>query len=124
MNQQTNKAPAKSRHIDIRVDQETYDRILEEAYQAKLSLSDYIRQCVLKHKVIIRQETVVEPTLLHKLLAELGHIGGNLNQIAHHLNGGGVLSQQMCRMIRQATSDLYDLKTTLRQEGGKLHGNS
>ena len=124
MNQQNNKAPALTRHIDIRVDQETYDHILGEAYQAKLNLSDYVRQCVLKHKVVVRQETIVEPALLRQLLGELGHIGGNLNQIAHHLNGGGALSQEMVRKIRQATADLYDLKTRLDREGGRLHGNS
>ena len=124
MKQQNNKTPALTRHIDIRVDQETYDHILGEAYQAKLNLSDYVRQCVLKHKVIVRQETIVEPALLRQLLGELGHIGGNLNQIARHLNGGGVLSQEMVRKIRQATADLYDLKTRLDREGGRLYGNS
>ena len=124
MNQQNNKAPALTRHIDIRVDQQTYDNILHEAYQAKLNLSDYVRQCVLKHKVVVRQETIVEPALLRQLLGELGHIGGNLNQIAHHLNGGGALSQEMVRKIRQATADLYDLKTRLDREGGRLNGNS
>ena len=78
MKQQNNKAPALTRHVDIRVDQQTYDHILHEAYQAKLNLSDYVRQCVLKHKVVVRQETIVEPTLLRQLLGELGHIGGNL----------------------------------------------
>ena len=124
MKKQNNKAPAKTRHIDIRVDQETFDCILSEASRASLTLSDYIRQCVLKHKVVIRQETIVEPKLYRHLLGELGHIGGNLNQIAHHLNSGGVLSQNMCRRIRQATSDLYDLKAAVQQEGGRLHGDS
>ena len=124
MKQQNNKAPALTRHVDIRVDQQTYDHILHEAYQAKLNLSDYVRQCVLKHKVIVRQETIVEPTLLRQLLGELGHIGGNLNQISHHLNGGGVLSQEMVRKIQQATADLYDLKVRLDREGGRLYGNS
>ena len=124
MNHQNNKAPTLTQHIDIRVDQQTYDHILHEAYQAKLNLSDYVRQCVLKHKVVVRQETIVEPALLRQLLGELGHIGGNLNQIAYHLNGGGVLSQEMVRKIQQATADLYDLKTRLDREGGKFHGNS
>ena len=124
MKQQNNKAPALTRHIDIRVDQQTYDHILQEAYQAKLNLSDYVRQCVLKHKVVVRQETIVEPALLRQLLGELGHIGGNLNQIAHHLNGGGRLNQEMVRKIQQATADLYDLKTRLDREGGRLYGNS
>ena len=46
MNHQNNKAPALTRHIDIRVDQQSYDHILDEAYQAKLNLSDYVRQCM------------------------------------------------------------------------------
>ena len=85
----------KNRNVTIRFDQETYDRIEATARAADLSVSEYIRRMVIKGKVTVRQEIVAEVPMLKKLIGEFGKIGSNLNQIAHHYNGGGVRSKEM-----------------------------
>ena len=47
------KAPAKTRHIDLRVDQHTYDAIANYADYMGISVSEYIRQMLAKGKVVI-----------------------------------------------------------------------
>lgn len=118
----TNKAPVKSRHVDLRMDQATYDRIEATARAANLSVSEYIRRMLFKGKVVVKYDRVVEPGLVKRALAELGHIGGNINQIAHHYNGGGVRSREMFERTTQALSDLYVLKQEIQRLGGDSFG--
>lgn len=118
----TNKAPVKSRHVDLRMDQATYDRIEATARAANLSMSEYIRRMLFKGKVVVKYDRVVEPGLVKRALTELGHIGGNINQIAHHYNGGGVRSREMFERTTQALSDLYELKQEIQRLGGDSFG--
>lgn len=48
-------------------------------------MSEYIRRCALGRKIPQYGDVAV----LRDISAELGKIGSNLNQIAHHLNAGG-----------------------------------
>ena len=119
-----NKAPAKSRHIDLRVDQQTYDAIANYADYMGISVSEYIRQMLAKGKVIIKEYPILNPDSLNRILFHLGHVGGNLNQIAHHLNSGGALTAETLRDIHQSTSDIFYLKKEIIKLGGDLLGDS
>ena len=112
------KEPAKVRHIALRMDQITYDMISGEAIVANLSVSEYIRRCVRNRKIVIRDERVVNVPELKQLLAELGHLGANMNQIAHYYNSGGPITQEMHKRLQRAVADLYDLKFRLEKLGG------
>ena len=120
----TNKAPAKSRHVDLRVDQATYDGMEAAARAANLSISEYIRQMLAKGKVTVKAEQVIDSADIQRALAELGHIGSNINQITRHYNGGGVRSQEMFERTMRALSDLYDLKREIQRLGGERFGSS
>ena len=112
------KKPAKVRHIALRMDQITYDMISGEAIVANLSVSEYIRRCVRNRKIVIRDERVVNVPELKQMLAELGHLGANMNQIAHYYNSGGSITQEMHKRLQRAVADLYDLKYKLEKLGG------
>ena len=118
------KAPAKSRHIDLRVDQHTYDVIADYADYMGISVSEYIRQMLAKGKVVIKEYPILNPDSLNRVLFHLGHVGGNLNQIAHHLNSGGALTAEALRDIHQSTSDIFDIKKEIIKLGGDLLGDS
>lgn len=60
-------------------------KIQEKANKAGISMSEYIRRCALSRKIPQYGDVAV----LREISAELGKIGSNLNQIAHHLNAGG-----------------------------------
>ena len=120
----TSKVPVKSRHVDLRVDQATYDKIETMAHAANLSVSEYIRQTLSKGKVTVKAEYIIESPEIRRALAELGHIGSNINQIARHYNGGGVRSMEMFERTMHALADLYDLKKEIQRLGGDSFGGT
>ena len=118
------KVPVKSRHIDLRVDQKTYDTIVSRALCSDISVSEYIRQTLTKGKVVSKEYFIFNPGTLNCILSHLGHIGGNLNQIAYHLNRGGMLTKEILQEVNKATSDIFDIKKEIIKLGGDLLGNS
>ena len=70
--------------------QEEKAKIQEKANKAGISMSEYIRRCALGRKIPQYGDVAV----LREISAELGKIGSNLNQIAHHLNAGGSVDLQ------------------------------
>ena len=118
------KAPAKSRHIDLRVDQHTYDTIANYADYMGISVSEYIRQMLAKGKVVAKEYRILNPETLNRVLFHLGHVGGNLNQIACHLNNGGAMTKDTLRDVDKATSDIFDIKKEIIKLGGDLLGDS
>ena len=114
----------KGRNVTIRFDQETFDKIEATARAADLSVSEYIRRMVIRGKVVVRQEIVAEVPMLKKLIADFGKIGSNLNQIAHHYNGGGVRSREMYERTQRAISELYAMKYEVEKMGGEFRGYS
>ena len=110
--------------VTIRFNQSSYEKVLDMAKAANLSTAELIRQMVLKGKVNIKQEVVAEVPMLKKLIGEFGKIGSNLNQIAHHYNGGGVRSKEMYERTQRAISELYAMKYEVERMGGEFRGYS
>ena len=120
----TNRTPPKSRHVDLRIDQATYDGIAATAKAANLSVSECIRQMLVKGKVTVKAEYILDPVHIDRALANLGHIGSNINQIARHYNGGGARSVEMFERTMNALSDIYDIKKEIQRLGGKWYGGT
>lgn len=96
--------------ITIRMDDEMYNRICNGARNACLSQVEYVRQMLTKGKVVVKQEIIAEVQELKRLIAELGKIGSNLNQIAHHYNSGGSRSREMYERTQCAIAEMYAMK--------------
>ena len=120
----SNKPPAKSRHVDLRVDQKTYDNIAFASAEMGITVSEYIRQMLAKGKIVRKEYIVVNPESLNEILYHLAHVSGNLNQIARYYNGGGLRSREMYERIEGAISDLYDIKREIIRMGGEKLGDS
>ena len=110
--------------VTVRFNKESYEKLLAMAKAANLSAAELIRQMVFKGKVNVKQEVVVEVPMLKKLIADFGKIGSNLNQIAHHYNGGGVRSREMYERTQRAISELYAMKYEVEKMGGEFRGYS
>ena len=110
--------------VTVRFNKESYEKLLAMAKAANLSAAELIRQMVFKGKVNVRQEVVAEVPMLKKLIADFGKIGSNLNQIAHHYNGGGVRSREMYERTQRAISELYAMKYEVEKMGGEFRGYS
>ena len=110
--------------ITIRMDDALYNLTTENAKQAGLSQVEYARRMLLRGKVSIKQEIIADVPELKRLIAQFGKIGSNLNQIAHHYNGGGVRSREMYDRTMRAISELYSMKYEDDKMGGDFRGYS
>ena len=110
--------------VTVRFNKESYEKLLAMSKAANLSAAELIRQMVFKGKVNVKQEVVAEVPMLKKLIADFGKIGSNLNQIAHHYNGGGVRSREMYERTQRAISELYAMKYEVEKMGGEFRGYS
>ena len=110
--------------VTVRFNKESYEKVFAMAKAANLSTAELIRQMVLKGRIIIKQEIVAEVPMLKKLIGDFGKIGSNLNQIAHHYNGGGVRSREMYERTQRAISELYAMKYEVEKMGGEFRGYS
>ena len=110
--------------VTVRFNKESYEKLLAMAKAANLSAAELIRQMVFKGKVNVKQEVVAEVPMLKKLIADFGKIDSNLNQIAHHYNGGGVRSREMYERTQRAISELYAMKYEVEKMGGEFRGYS
>ena len=110
--------------VTVRFNKDSYEKLLAMSKAANLSAAELIRQMVFKGKVNVKQEVVAEIPMLKKLIADFGKIGSNLNQIAHHYNGGGVRSREMYERTQRAISELYAMKYEVEKMGGEFRGYS
>ena len=115
--------PAKQHQIVFRLTEDLYSVIADEADKAKISVSEYCRRVCTDKKLIIRQENVFDSQELLKALSDLGKIGGNLNQIARHLNDGGELSQSMKMEVIDSISTIREIRENIKEMAGEYRGN-
>ena len=73
--------------------------------------------------MIYKYEIVANDAELRKLTGEIGKIGSNLNQIAHHLNSGGIRSQEIQDEVQECISELFDLRKQLLKIAGENYGD-
>ena len=76
-------------HITIRLTPDERASVDAAAERAGLTAGSYARQTILGAPAprAVRRPPVERRELV-RLLGSLGHIGGNLNQLAHHANAG------------------------------------
>ena len=107
-----------SRLISLRLDEDLFERITKEAEAAQIPRGEYIRRMLTKGKVRIRQEVVAPVPELKAILAQLGKIGSNINQIAHYYNGGGSENASTEAELQNALGALATIKYTVLGMGG------
>ena len=106
--------PHRSMTVKTRLTKEEYATFEEVATLCGVSKAAFIRKAItgatLKPTIVI---TAVNDELLKKLddlIAQYGKIGGNLNQIARHLNEYGTPYADLKKEVRDAVVDLVMLK--------------
>ena len=100
-----------------------YGLITDAAKEAGLTISEYIRQMVIKGKIAIRYEVIADIPELQKLTSEFGKIGNNLNQIARYSHTGGIHSKAMQDEIRSCITEIFRLRTEVAKMVGDYHGD-
>lgn len=103
----------RTKKIEIRVNETEYEQLLQRKTKARLA--EWIREICLGSELSKKAKPV--PKIDPALLVALSKIGGNLNQIARHLNMDRTLSAQ------EKVKVLLEL-TSIEQSLGELVGNA
>ena len=92
-----------------------------------VSMSTLIRQSLLgkpiQHTVVVAGGGEDALNILSALLGQCGKIGGNLNQLARHLNTGGRDTEQLRAQILTELSALTSFRLDAEKTIGELYGN-
>ena len=115
--------PKRTRYIHFRVTDDMYELIADEAEKARMSVSEYCRKLATDHKVTVHQEMVFDSSELLKQLGDMGKIGSNLNQIAHHLNEGNPMYEDMKKEIYRCITDIKEIRDNIRSITGEYRGD-
>ena len=109
--------PILDHRITVRFEAPDYTAIERRAMQAEISVAEYCWESHSRKADHDKTENGHRNPVIKELIAALGKIGANLNQIAHHFNTGGVLSQQMYRETMKVYADLYAMKFEIEKLG-------
>ena len=119
--------PKRSIVIKTRMTDEEYSDFTERAKFCGVSQSEFIRRAI--DDAVIKPIITVSPvnekllSAIGQLIAQLGKIGGNLNQIARFLNEHGMPYTSLPSEVRDAIADLADLKFEILQKVGDAVGD-
>ena len=109
------KAPEdrRSRQFVVRFTESEYASISSGAKNAGMSLSAYVRHLAVSGKVDVHYRLTQDSKDLGAILAQLGKIGSNLNQIARYFNRGGQTSGGIEERLSELMSDMFDIREKL-----------
>lgn len=120
MSRPKKKIPPKKEHqISIRLTDDLYTAITEDAKKAHLPRTEYVRSLITDKHPVIHHEVVFDSEELLKVLGDMGKVGSNLNQIAHHLNGGGYFSESLEKEIKQGILALKNMRDDIKSIAGQ-----
>ena len=103
----------RTKRVEVQFTEEEYKQLLQRKTKARLA--EWVRETCLGSKVSKKAKPV--PKVDPALLVALSKIGGNLNQIARHLNMDRTLSAQ------EKVKALLEL-ASIEQSLGELVGNA
>ena len=110
--------------LTFRTSEEQYNSIVNASRNANMTHGEYIRKQLAGRRVYIRQEIIADVPQLKRVIAELGKIGSNLNQLVHHLNSGGKMTTELLDYTHKAVSAVYAMKHEIELMGGEFYSNS
>ena len=119
--------PKRSVVVKTRMTEEEYADFTERVKFCGISQSEFIRRAI--ENAIIKPVITVSPvnenllSAVGSLTAQLGKVGGNLNQIARFLNEHGTPYNSLSGEVRAAISDLADLKFEILRKVGDAVGD-
>ena len=113
--------------VKTRMTVDEYADFTERAKFCEISQSEFIRRAI--DDAVIKPIITVSPinekllSAVGLLIAQLGKIGSNLNQIARFLNEHGTPYNSLSGEVRAAIADLADLKYEILQKVGDAVGD-
>ncbi len=103
----------KKNKITVRFTDDEMEVIREEAGQADMTLSEYIREQIYHGKIVVNYCTETSDESAMALAEEYHKIGINLNQIAHHLNAAEIPAEMVLSDIADCVDKLHELNARI-----------
>ena len=109
--------------LHIVVPEEDKQQWIETAELLGMSVSEYVRKSVRKSRVefVIRQKIDLEK--IDEIAYQFAKIGGNINQIAYHLNAGSDWSDSLLLGLQNCLDDMRDTMQLLKKTAEDFNGN-
>lgn len=105
-----NTSALKTKSIQVRMTDDLYGILSQDARGARLSVSEYVRMLLMGKRPVIQQEVIYNDPRILKALGDLDIVGSNVNQIAHYLNQGGPVTEDLCNDIRMNLEKLKKMR--------------
>ena len=100
--------PSKEQRITIRLTEYEYQVLKKECQLSQLSVSEYIRRLLLNREIPIYPVIIHDEHEILEELRKINKVGNNLNQIARHLNQGGVMTNSLALELRNIAHHMHD----------------
>ena len=115
---------AKTKRVTIRLTEAQYDVLETDAQRSGRSLAGYIRSALLGKTPAVKYEIVYNSPKILKIFSDLGHISGNLNQIARHLNQGDAFTRELKQEVSGCISQILHIRDNVQEMVGEYRGHS
>lgn len=115
--------PARMKQFTMRVTEEMYEDLKQNANAAHLSVMAYTRQLLSDRRPVVHNEIVYNNPELLKVLGDIGKIGSNLNQIARYLNEGVDPTEEMRKEVIRCITELLKMRNEIKEMAGEYRGN-
>ena len=100
--------------IGVRLDDELYEKFLNEAIMCDMTPSEYFRQLLKKRRPIYWQKIAVVPPEMPGLIDKYREVGNEFNNLAHYFNAGGALDVDSGNRLTKALEQLKSLSEEVR----------
>ena len=110
-------------NVMLRLTEEEYEVLKEDALQAKMSVAVFARSVVMHRNVTINYKVVADMEDVRSIGRELHAIGNNLNQIAQYFHTGGARSEYILQEINRGVKDLEKIRKEIEKLAGDGNGS-
>lgn len=109
--------------ITLRLTEDEYEMLKEDALQAKMGVAVFARSIVVQRNVTINYKIVADMEDVRSIGRELHAIGNNLNQIAQYFHTGGARSEYILQEINRGVKDLEKIRKDIEKLAGDGNGS-
>lgn len=122
--QKKDRELAKTKRVTVRMTEAQYDLLESYASKSGLSLAEYARSALVGKFPPLKYEIVYNSPKILKIFSDLGHISGNLNQIARHLNQGGAITEALKKEVSGCIAQILHIRDNVQEIVGGYRGHS
>lgn len=115
--------PAKTRQINMRLNEKQYELLASYAAQLNMPLTTYIREAILNGPPTIKCNIAVDMPELQLIARDLHGACNNLNQIAKQLNSGSTYSDDTVLQINKCIAAIFEIRDLLSELKGGFYGD-